>query len=106
MSAHQLGNYKTAILILNAPFAFIDSFSQTLLEEKNYFQDDRRLQKYLNSRVCQKVEPLSHPPRNLFLIIIESFGYEFSSVWNPPQIYTPYFDQLIAEGLLFQDCLS
>ena len=96
--AQVLGSYKSSLLVLNAPFTFIHSFSQDLLEEKHYFQNNKELRKYLDSETCQKTSLVPKKARNVVLIIIESFGAEFLSIWKPPRVYTPSFDRLIAEG--------
>ena len=96
--AHIFGNYKIAHLGLNAPFVFIFTFSQDILEEKNYFQSEKELQRYLSDVSCKKRNSILAPPRNVVLLIIESLGAEFLSVWKTSRIYMPSFDKLIAGG--------
>ena len=48
--------------------------------------------------------PKSDPPQNVFLIMIESFNANFVQKKTPEgQEYTPFFNQLIGQGLFFDN---
>jgi hypothetical protein len=52
------------------------------------------------------VGPVRRAPRNVVLVICESFSGYKSSVWGNPIDTTPYFAQLCREGVLFDNCYT
>ena len=101
--AQVLGSYETAILILNAPFFFIRSYFTANLEEKKYFLNGKEeLRKELTPPFCAL--PRTHivkntpPPRNVVIVILESFGSEFIGHVGNEKSYTPFFDSLKQKG--------
>ncbi len=94
--AHSLGNHKAGILALNAPFTFIASFSRDSIQRKDYFANQGELQKWLRPVACHGALPIQGPVRNIFVIILESFGAEFVVASKPE--YTPTFHRLASDG--------
>ena len=102
MDAYVTSNYKTALLVLSGPFTFLRSFKEKVLKEKHYFHNNAEIQKYLESGQCQEAKTIFKPPRNVVLILLESFGIEFLDPWDTSRrVSAPYLALLVKEGGAF-----
>ncbi|GHT38793.1 sulfatase [Bacteroidia bacterium] len=97
---------ETAI-VLNTPFCFIRTFNKKVYKNPHYFKNEEVLEALYS--------PLHYPkpaeefkPLNVVIIILESFGKEYSGFFNKDldngtyKGYTPFLDSLYAEGLTFK----
>ncbi|WP_242928366.1 LTA synthase family protein [Pontibacter vulgaris] len=91
-------------LTLNSPFTFFKSIGQQKLEEKNYFPDEQALQQALHFNPDKyKNQPTPPFNENVVIIILESFAGEYIGALNSGKGYTPYFDSLATQGVLFKN---
>ncbi|MBT2558154.1 LTA synthase family protein [Hymenobacter sp. ISL-91] len=86
-------------LALNSTFTFIKSLGYAAPERKNYFASPQALQAALAARPLPKRAAAPLPGRNVVVLILESFGSEYTGVENPGRRgYTPFFDSLATRG--------
>jgi phosphoglycerol transferase MdoB-like AlkP superfamily enzyme len=97
---------ETAI-VLNTPFCIIRTISKKVFVNPHYFSTDEEAEKIFT--------PLKDPhpegdfkPLNIVVLIVESFGKEYSGFFNHDldggnyKGYTPFVDSLYSEGLTFK----
>ncbi|MDU0371555.1 LTA synthase family protein [Hymenobacter endophyticus] len=86
---------------LNSTFTFLKSLGAQTLERREFFTSSDSLR--------QALAPLPPRPRpgaprsNVVVLLLESFASEYTGVENNGQGYTPFFDSLATQGLLFRD---
>ncbi|GAP72746.1 LTA synthase family protein [Candidatus Symbiothrix dinenymphae] len=96
-----------AAIVLNTPFSLIRTTNRTVYRNPNYFKDE--------AEMAAVYSPIHYPmpqgefkPLNVVLIILESFGKEYSGFFNKEldngnyKGYTPFLDSLYATGLTFK----
>jgi phosphoglycerol transferase MdoB-like AlkP superfamily enzyme len=89
---------------LNSTFTFIKSVNSPVLETKDYFSDLQTTTQILNFQSEKYAKPKQKPSReNVVIIILESFASEYNGIQNEGKGYTPFFDSLAAEGVLYRD---
>ncbi len=101
ISASQYGNPLNASLTLNTPFTIIQSIGKKTLVEKNYFRENE-----LDSLFSIEKNYTSDTlfvPKNVVIIILESFSNEYIGALNKKINYTPFLDSLINESFLFDN---
>ncbi len=91
-------------LTLNSTFTLMKSFGRTTLPRVKYFEDHDEMLKLLNGSAksvsLDGLRPMG--PQNVVIIIMESFGLEYTGIANNGKGYTPFFDQLTQKaGALF-----
>ena len=104
LSASRYGSGKTTALILNTPFTIIKTFGKQTLEEMKWMPNDE----------SQKINPViklpslksQFNPKNVVLIILESFGKEYIGSLNSNIGYTPFLDSLIGKSLVFENAFA
>ena len=91
-------------LALNSTFTFFRSLNKTTFEKATYFTNQQELLQALNFNPQQGLQ-ISGPPirDNVVIIILESFGSEYTGIENNGKGYTPFFDSLATEGLFFRE---
>ncbi|MDR1169416.1 MAG: LTA synthase family protein [Prevotellaceae bacterium] len=95
-----------AAIVLNTPFCIIRTADKKIYVNPQYFDNE--------ARMSEIYSPLHHPhpqeefnPLNVVIIIVESFGKEYSGFFNSHldggtyRGYTPFLDSLYAESLTF-----
>ncbi len=92
---------KNIPLVLNTPFSLIKTIGQQGLEEKHYF-DQRKLSSIYSPQYLPDNFSAQYFPRNIVLIIMESFSSEHIGALNQGKegirSYTPFLDSLIKTG--------
>lgn len=97
---------KHISIVLNTPFAIIRTVGKTQVRKKNYFSSEEVEKIY--SPVFVPPDTLTFQPKNVVVIILESFSREFSGALNRDKYnstykgYTPFLDSLIGAGLTFE----
>ncbi|MDR1762887.1 MAG: LTA synthase family protein [Dysgonamonadaceae bacterium] len=97
---------ETAI-VLNTPFCIIRTLTKKVYANPNYFASEADAERVFS--------PIHYPnpkgafrPLNVVILIIESFGKEYSGFFNSDldggqyRGYTPFADSLYSEGLTFK----
>ncbi|MDR0833968.1 MAG: LTA synthase family protein [Candidatus Symbiothrix sp.] len=96
---------ETAI-VLNTPFSLIRTWNKVVYKNPEYFKNVVELAK-IYSPIHQPTPQGAFKSLNVVVIIIESFGKEYSGFFNKTldngtyKGYTPFLDSLYAEGLTF-----
>jgi phosphoglycerol transferase MdoB-like AlkP superfamily enzyme len=108
------GEYTSAQnipVILNTPFAIINTWDNQRLDRKNYFTSEKELELIYNP-VVQLKPSGSFKNNNVIVIILESFSKEHIGVLNKNfengnyKGYTPFIDSLIGESLVFVNAFA
>ena len=80
-------------LVLNSTFTVIKSVAKTPLERKSYFPTAASLLPSLAAATLPH-QPASATPTNVVVLLLESFGSEYTGVENGGRGFTPFFDSL------------
>lgn len=104
LSAAQWGNSQNAPLVLNTPFTILQSIGKKTLTEKFYFTD-KELSQYFNLRK-DYASTILFEPKNVVVIILESFSNEYIGEMNKKTKYSPFLDSLFKEGYLFENAFA
>ncbi len=86
---------KNVSLVLNSPFCIIKSASKSQLEPLKYFKEIDAQKLYSPYHLNKDTVPFT--AKNVVIIIMESFGSEYSVLANDHQSLTPFFDSLAAK---------
>ena len=99
-SAAKFANVQTVSLVLNTPFTIINTFNKKALKELHYYTPKQLKSIYSPIKHFSYSEP---KPLNVVIIILESFGKEYSHLYNPKsEGYTPFLDSLSEQALHFR----
>ncbi|QMU29218.1 LTA synthase family protein [Adhaeribacter radiodurans] len=91
-------------LILNSTFTFVRSLNKRTIERAHYFNSGKDLMQTLRFDPHKALTPAEEPIRdNVVIIILESFGSEYTGIENNGKGYTPFFDSLATQGLFFRE---
>ncbi len=94
-------------LLLNTPFTIINTFSQKGIKEITFYKDKKLLENEFNP-VIQFRKTASLEKKNVVIIILESFSWEYIGSLNPSldqgkyKGYTPFLDSLISKSSLIR----
>jgi phosphoglycerol transferase MdoB-like AlkP superfamily enzyme len=104
ISASQYGTGKTTTLVLNTSFTVVKTFGKKKIDDIHWMseQDAVRISPVIKS------PDLSAPfnPKNIVIIILESFGKEYIGSLNLYKGYTPFLDSLISKSLIFSNAYA
>jgi len=97
-------------LVLNTPFTIIRTLDKQPLKEETYFPEDKIESLYTP---VHKVHPAAKfNPLNVVIIVMESFGKEYSGALNPTLDngayigYTPFLDSLMGQSRIFVNAFA
>lgn len=95
-------------LALNSSFTTIHSLQKKNLRLVHYFSSTEEYEPLLNANTPGRtVMPWSRPPQNVVLIILESFGTEYTGLDHPKEFsFTPFLDSLKSQSLYFQNSFA
>lgn len=85
-------------LVLNTPFSILKTFEPVAIEEMNYMSKDEAY------KIFNPVHPANKGnfrPKNVVIIILESFSYQYVGFYHNGKGCTPFLDSLMREGLSF-----
>ncbi len=105
IEAARFGNPQNTALVLNTTFTMIKSFGKEQLEIKNYFTEDIA-KTYFNPIQKSNPQNILESQTNVVVIILESFGNEFTNKNDIQLSYTPFFDSLLSESLTFDNAIA
>lgn len=94
---------KNMPLILNSAFTLMKSIGDKPLKPIKYFENDELARIY---NPVRKFENAKLNNKNVVLIILESFGKEYSGLLNDTIGYTPNLDSIMTKGLTFHNCFA
>jgi len=104
LQASQYANNQNIPLVLNTPFTIIKSSYKQGLEEKKYFLEDELSTIYTP---LQSFQIDSTPKKlNVVLLIVESLSKEYIGGLNSYEGYTPFFDSLMNNSLVFSNAFA
>ncbi len=93
-------------LVLNTPFSMIKTWSQSEVKEVRYFSNEKKMLAVFHP--VKQASKRDWHPRNIVIIILESFSAEYSAFLNPGMEssgykgYMPFLDSLMAQSLSFR----
>ena len=102
INAGEISNPNFSSLILNTPFCFLHSFSDSKLENYNYFNSDD-LNDIYNPKTLSSHKIMDK--KNIIFIIMESLSKEFVGYHNNISL-TPFLDSLSKHSLIFDNTFS
>ena len=102
INAGEISNPNLSSLILNTPFCFLHSFSDSKLENYNYFNSEDLYNIY-NPKTLSSHKIMDK--KNIVFIIMESLSKEFVGFHNNTSL-TPFLDSLSKHSLIFDNTFS
>ncbi len=98
---------KDINIVLNTPFALLRTAKTPIVSKVNYFANDEESERIF-SPIHYPKDTIPFSPKNVVVIILESFSKEFFGVYNRSadggkyRGYTPFLDSLIGRSHAFQ----
>lgn len=95
-----------AAIVLNTPFSILRTIGKKPFVVPTYFSNEKQLEKAF-SPVHYPAANAHFRPKNVVVLILESFGKEYVGSLNPTMEggkykgYTPFLDELISKSLVF-----
>ncbi len=93
------------ILILNSSFTLLKSSDKALLQSYNWMTDEEARRILLNNGQGSSIA-LQKRPRNIVLMILESFGKEYVFPPNGQPSFTPFLQSLALKGSYFPNAFA
>lgn len=106
MTALKYADSQNVPIVLNTPFTIVKSSTSKVLHELNYYTPEEMefspIHFSTDHNRFLSEDSLGFKP-NLVYLILESFGQEMISYYNPDRRYplTPFLDSLLTESLTF-----
>jgi phosphoglycerol transferase MdoB-like AlkP superfamily enzyme len=91
-------------LVLNSPFTVVKTMGRNALHNPNYYDDEQVNQMY--TPLHQFNKQVHFKKKNVVVIILESFGKEYSGFLNDTVGYTPNLDSIMQKGLTFTQAFA
>ena len=97
-----------ASVVLNTPFSMIRSIGKKVFVTPDYMSQEEMESIYSPVHDRPVVDPLSHPGKNVVVLIVESMGKEYIGSLNPDldggsyKGYMPFIDSLVEKSLTFE----
>ena len=96
-----------AALVLNTPFSLIRTIGKNVYANPHYFKDQAKLEA-IYTPIHAAPDSATFTPKNVVVIIIESYGKEYLGFFNHDldggkyKGYTPFCDSLLTQSLTFK----
>ena len=107
-NANQYVNRPTdAALVLNTPFSFYRTIGKNVFVVPDYYESDEEMAQ-VYSPIHVPNDSVAFTPKNVVVLIVESFGREYIGALNKTlengqyKGYTPHIDSLIAKSTTFK----
>ena len=97
-----------ASVVLNTPFSMIRSIGKKPFVTPDYMTTEQMEATYSPIHRHPVVDGLSHPGKNVIILIVESMGKEYVGLLNPEldggrySGYMPFIDSIVAKSLTFK----
>ena len=97
-----------ASVVLNTPFSMIRSIGKKVFVTPDYMTKEQMETTYSPEHTQPVVDALSHPGKNVVILIVESMGKEYIGSLNPDldggnyKGYMPFIDSLLTKSLTFK----
>ena len=97
-----------ASVVLNTPFSMIRSIGKKVFVTPDYMPGDQMEAIYTPLHSSPVTDELSHPGKNVVILIVESMGKEYIGSFNRDldggayQGYMPFIDSLLTQSLTFE----
>jgi phosphoglycerol transferase MdoB-like AlkP superfamily enzyme len=93
-------------LVLNTPFSFVTTAFQSKQEPVYYFSSPQEANSYFSIDYCVKPSARSFKGKNIVVLILESFGQEYTGYYNKKGGYTPFLDSLLKDSYVFVNAFA
>lgn len=104
ITASYYGDAQNAALVLNTPFTILQSIGKKNLEIKHYYNDEELNKLFSINKNYSSSNVFT--PKNVVVIILESFSNEYIGKLNNSTSYSPFLDSLMTEGYLFRNAFA
>lgn len=100
-----------AAAVLNTPFSVIRTLGHGITQAPRFYEDEAVVES-LYSPIHQPADTALLPGRNVVVLLLESFGQEFSGALNPDldggnyRGYTPCLDSIMAHSFRMTDMIG
>jgi phosphoglycerol transferase MdoB-like AlkP superfamily enzyme len=91
-------------LLINTPFSIFQTLKKHSIGSKTYFTNAELSRIYTPEHTYSPVR--AQRKDNVVIIILESFSKEFIGALNNGKGYTPCFDRIIRDGLVFENMFA
>ena len=91
-------------IVLNTPFSMLRTIGSTTFQNPAYFPQEQLDSLYSPLHTPSHLHTFTSS-QNIIILILESFGQEYSDYYNPqwkPRGYTPFLDSLASVSLTFR----
>ncbi|MBC8046259.1 MAG: LTA synthase family protein [Fimbriimonadaceae bacterium] len=110
-AANMVNDERLSELVINTPFSVLYAVSHRKVEEPNFFNDSDLKNMYSmyheNVQFYKPPDQQNDAPKNICVIVLESFSKEYIGYFNPKRKgYTPFLDSLLQQGLCFTNAYS
>lgn len=98
-------------IVLNTPFSLLRTLGKKPFVVPHYFESRTEMERYF-SPVHTPTDSVRFTPKNVVVLILESFGKEYFGSLNPHlengtyKGYTPFLDSLIQHSLVFEQSFA
>ncbi|MBQ9584977.1 MAG: sulfatase-like hydrolase/transferase [Muribaculaceae bacterium] len=96
-----------AALVLNTPFSLLRTLGKDVFHNPNYYSSEKQLEA-VYTPIHLPDSAASFTPKNVVVIIVESYGKEYTGFFNANldgnryKGYTPFTDSLLSQSLTFK----
>ncbi len=104
LAASRYGTGKTTALVLNTSFTVIKTVGKQTISETHWMPDEEALR--ISPVIKVPREGATFSPKNVVIIILESFGKEYIGSLNGYEGYTPFLDSLIGKSLVYENAYA
>lgn len=91
-------------IVLNTPYCILRTAGKISFSDPDYFPKDELETIYTPLHTPKKEKELKK--LNVVILILESFGKEYSGFFNNNEGYTPFLDSLYQQGLSFKNSFA
>ncbi len=103
LQASQYSSVQNVPLVLNTPFTIIRTLFKEQLKKEDYFTANQLDKIYTPVHLIQNS---NQKPKNVVLIILESFSKEYIGAYNNGNGYTPFLDSLMQHSIVFENAFA